>query len=92
MSVCLSRAALLHYCTDPDVTLWDGTGCPLPFSYALLGGFAIDAQVSLLWQHMRLVQNVSCCALVLAALLVMHVWHWRATIKRVVSIHSKVSG
>jgi len=40
-----------HYCTDPDVTWGRGRGCPVPPSCALLGGFAIDARVALLWQH-----------------------------------------
>ena len=46
--VCLSAAACPHYCTDPDVTwvvVGDAPSC------ALLGGFAIGAQVALLWQH-----------------------------------------
>jgi len=45
VSVCLSLVACPHYCTDPDVTwgiVW------VPSSYALLGGFAIGARVSLL--------------------------------------------
>ena len=46
--LCLSAAACLHYCTDPDVT-WGVEG-DAP-SCALLGGFAIDAWVALLWQH-----------------------------------------
>jgi len=29
LSVCLSAAACLHYCTDPDVTWRSGRGCPL---------------------------------------------------------------
>ena len=29
MCVCLSAAACLHYCTDPDVTWRSGRGCPL---------------------------------------------------------------
>jgi len=29
VSVCLSAAACLHYCTNPDVTWWSGRGCPL---------------------------------------------------------------
>jgi len=49
--VCLSTAACLHYCTDPDVT-WGVVGnAP---SCELLGGFAIGARVggvALLWQH-----------------------------------------
>jgi len=31
--VCLSAAACLHYCTDPDVTLGSGRGCPLVVHY-----------------------------------------------------------
>jgi len=31
--VCLSLAAFLHYCTDPDVTSGNGTGCPLVVRY-----------------------------------------------------------
>ena len=49
LSVCLSAAACLHYCTDPDVT-W-GRVVGMPPSCALLGGFAIGARVALLWQH-----------------------------------------
>jgi len=45
MSVCLSLVACPHYCTDPDVT-WGTVG--VASSYALLGGFAIGARVSLL--------------------------------------------
>jgi len=48
LCVCLSEAACLHYCTDPDVTrgvVGDAPSC------ALLGGFAIGAGVALLWQH-----------------------------------------
>jgi len=48
VSVCLSLAAFPHYCTDPDVT-WGMVG--VPSSYALLGGFAIGARVSLLLHH-----------------------------------------
>jgi len=29
LCVCLSAAACPHYCTDPDVTLGSGRGCPL---------------------------------------------------------------
>jgi len=50
LCVCLSAAACLHYCTDPDVTwgvVWD---MPLVVH---LGGFAIGARVALLWQHYR---------------------------------------
>ena len=42
LCVCLSLAAFPHYCTDQDVT-WGMVGV-----YALLGGFAIGARVSLL--------------------------------------------
>jgi len=48
LCVCLSAAACLHYCTDPDVTwgaVWDAPSC------GLLSGFAISARVALLWQH-----------------------------------------
>ena len=31
--VCLSVAACLHYCTDPDVTWGSGRGCPLVVHY-----------------------------------------------------------
>jgi len=48
VSVCLSIAAFSQYFTDPDVT-WGMVG--VPSSCALLGGFAIGARVSLLWQH-----------------------------------------
>jgi len=44
--VCLSLAICPHYCTDPDVILGNGRGAP---SWAVLGGFAIGARVSLLW-------------------------------------------
>ena len=47
-SVCLSAAAFLHYCTDPDVT-WGWQG--MPPSCAILGRFAIGAQVALLQQN-----------------------------------------
>jgi len=33
LSVCLSAAACLHYCTDPDVTWRSGRGCPLLVHY-----------------------------------------------------------
>jgi len=48
VSVCLSLAAFPHYCTDLDVTWGNGR---VPYSCALLGRFAISAQISLLWQH-----------------------------------------
>ena len=53
--VCLSvLAALPHYCTDPDVT-WGTMGCPLR---ALVGEFAIDARVSLLYDNVA--PNTKC--------------------------------
>ena len=42
--------------SDPAVTLGNGRGCS---SCAVLGGFKIGARVSLLWQHTRLMRNVS---------------------------------
>ena len=33
MCVCLSAAACLHYCMDPDVTWGSGRGCPLVVHY-----------------------------------------------------------
>ena len=33
VSVCLSTAAYLRYCTDPDVTWRSGKGCPLVVHY-----------------------------------------------------------
>jgi len=33
VSICLSAAACLHYCTDPDVTWGSGRGCPLVVHY-----------------------------------------------------------
>jgi len=33
LSVCLSRAACIHYCMDPDVTWGSGRGCPLVVHY-----------------------------------------------------------
>jgi len=48
---CLSLAVFPYYCTDPDVT-WKWQG--VPRSCALLGGFVIDALVSLRRQHTRM--------------------------------------
>ena len=33
LCVCLSAAACLHHCTDPDVTWGSGRGCPLVVHY-----------------------------------------------------------
>ena len=33
LCVCLSAAACLHYCTDPDVTWGSGRGCPIVVHY-----------------------------------------------------------
>jgi len=49
--VCLSLASFPHYCTDPGVTWGNGRGQggqEVPSSCTLLGGFEINAQVSLL--------------------------------------------
>ena len=55
LCVCLSLATFLHYCVDPDVTLGNGKCAP---NCALWGGFTVSAEVSLLWQHTRLMQNI----------------------------------
>jgi len=46
--LCVCVSVRPHYCTDPDV-IW-GSGRDAP-NCALLGGFAIGAQVALLWEH-----------------------------------------
>jgi len=47
LSVCLSAlSAVPHYWTDPDIA-W----VTVYISCALLDGFAINARISLLWQH-----------------------------------------
>jgi len=33
VSVCLSAAACLHYCTDPELTWGSGRGCPVVVNY-----------------------------------------------------------
>jgi len=33
LCVCLSTAACLHYCTDPDVTCGSGSRCPIVVHY-----------------------------------------------------------
>jgi len=33
VTVCLSTAACLHYCTDPDITCGSGKECPLVVHY-----------------------------------------------------------
>ena len=48
LSVCLSVATFLQYCTDPDVTLANGRACPVVVPYC---GFVIGARVLLLWQR-----------------------------------------
>ena len=35
LSVCLSLVAFPHYCTDPDVTWRNGSGCPLVVHYCV---------------------------------------------------------
>ena len=67
LCVCLSAAACPHHCTDPYVTWGNGRGCPLVC--AVLGGFAIGARVTLLWQH-NANANVSEYMLALALCLV----------------------
>jgi len=48
----------LHYCTYPDVTLGNAMGCPLVVHYwADLQ--SVHGQISLLWQHTCLMQNVN---------------------------------
>ena len=49
MSVCLSGAAFLHYCTDPGVNFRNGSECLLVVHY-----WAVLQSV-----HMRLMRNVS---------------------------------
>ena len=63
-SVSLSLAVFPHYCTGPDVT-WGMVG--VPSSCALLGGFAIGARVSLLWQHSA-EREMSASACILASM------------------------
>ena len=46
LSVCLSAAACLHYCTDPDVTRVSGRGCPL---------------VVHCWADLQSVHGLRCC-------------------------------
>ena len=48
VSVCLSVAAFLHQCMDPDVSWKNGRGAA---QLCTIGGFAISAGVSLLWQY-----------------------------------------
>ena len=47
LSVCTAPHSYISSCTQKYFWEWHG----LPSSCALLGGFAIGAQVSLLWQH-----------------------------------------
>ena len=46
VSVCPSLSTLLHYCTDPDVTLGNGTECPVVVHY---------------WVDLRLMPRFHCC-------------------------------
>ena len=46
VSVCLSAATCLHYCTDPDVTWVSGRGCPLFVHY---------------WADLQSVHRLHCC-------------------------------
>jgi len=47
LRVCLSAAACLHYCTDPDVTWGSGRGCPLVVHY---------------WADLQSVHRLRCCS------------------------------
>ena len=66
LCVCLS-AAVLHYCTDPDVTWGRGRGCPLVVYYwaALQSGHGLRC-----YGNITRTQNVSEYMLVLAVCLV----------------------
>jgi len=59
LCACLSVAACSQDCADPDVTWENGRvgRNGVPRSCAVLGGFAIGARVSLLWQH---IANAKC--------------------------------
>jgi len=67
LSDCLSAAAYLHYCADPDVTCESGRGCPLVVHYwadlQSVHGLCCYGNIT----RMR---NVSECMLVLAPCLV----------------------
>ena len=62
LCVCLSVAACLHYCTDPDVT-WG--------SFVLLRGFAISAHGLRCYDNITQTRNVSEYMLVLVLCLVL---------------------
>ena len=71
--MCLSAAACLHYCTDPDVNWGNGRGCPL----------VVDCWVDLqsghglrCYDNITRRRNVSECMLVLALCLVKFVLQW----------------
>jgi len=66
-SVCLSAAACLHYCTDPDVIRESGTGCPLVVHYwaDLQSGHGLRC-----YGNIMRTRNVSEYVLVLAVCLV----------------------
>jgi len=69
VTVCLSAAACLHYCTDPDVTWGSGRGCPLVVHY-----WADLQSVHELrcYGNITRTRNVSECMLVLALCLVLY--------------------
>jgi len=64
--VCLSLTACPYYYTDPNLTL---RMVGVPSSCALLGGFAIGARVSLLWQRSP---KAKCLRLLVLALCLVH--------------------
>ena len=73
MSVCLCLAAFPHYCTDPDVTLGNDSGCPLVVHYwmdlQLVHGFRCYDNIA----RMRNVSECSVLALCLVLFVIMFV-------------------
>jgi len=67
LCVCLSAAACLHYCTDPDVTWRSGRGCPLVVhcTVDLQSVYGLRC-----YGNITRTRNVSECMLVLALCLV----------------------
>jgi len=68
VSVCLSAATCLHYCTHPDVTWGSGRRCPLVVHY-----WADLQSVHRLTCYGNIMQNVSKYMLVLAICLVLRI-------------------
>jgi len=75
LSACLSSAACLHYCTDPDVTWGNTRGCPLVVHYwaDLQSGHGLRC-----YGNITRTRNVSEYMLVLALCLVK--WFWWPTV------------